>query len=95
MQRYVPPRFAGDAGLGAGGLDHARKFSTDRIGKTDVGHQSVAEKRVDAVAGAIEELVGNDEIQRLMLFFQRSDGGNRNDAFDSQLLEAVNVGAEI
>ena len=30
-----------------------------------------------------------------MLFLERSDGRNRNDALDAELLEAMNVGAEI
>ena len=56
---------------------------------------AVAEKSIHAMAGAIEELVGDHEIQRLVFFLQRSHGGNGNDALDAQLLEAVNIGAKI
>src|SRR5208337_3188807 len=84
-----------DADFFAGGLDHARQFSANRIGKADVRHHAAAEKSVYAMASAIEKLVGDDEVQRLMLFLQRSDCGDRNDALDSKLFEAVNIGAEI
>ena len=43
----------------------------------------------------VEELVWNDELKRLMLFFQRTDSRNGNDALDPELLEAMNVGSEI
>ena len=60
-----------------------------------MGHDAVAEERIHAVAGAIEKLVGNHELQRLVLFLQRSHGGDGNDPFHAQLLEAINIGAEI
>src|SRR5437868_11012135 len=47
------------------------------------------------MAGTVEKLIGDDEVQRFVFFLQRSDGGNGNDALDSKLLEAVNVGAEV
>ena len=47
------------------------------------------------MAGAVEKLVGDHELQRLVLFLQRSDGGDGNDPLHAELLEAVNVGAEI
>ena len=71
------------------------QFAADGIGEADVRDDAVAEKSVDAMAGAVEELVGDHEVERLVLFLQRADRGNRNDALDSQLLEAVNVRAEI
>ena len=71
------------------------EFRADRIGKSDVGHDAFAEKRIHAMAGTIEELIGDYEIQRLVLFLQRSDRGNGNDPFDAELFESVNVGAEI
>ena len=54
-----------------------------------------AEERVDAVAGAVEELVGNDELQRLVLFLQRTNRRDRQNALDAELFESINVGAEI
>ncbi len=56
---------------------------------------TATEKRVDAMPSAVKELVGDHEVERLMLFFQRTDRRHGNDALDSQLLESVNVGAKI
>ena len=60
-----------------------------------MGHDAVSEKSVDAMAGAVEKLVGDHKLQRLMLFLQRSDRGNGNDPLHAQLLKAVNIGAKI
>src|ERR1700687_5185569 len=45
--------------------------------------------------GTIVKLGRDHEIQRLVLFLQRPHGRNRNNALNSQLLKAINVGAEI
>ena len=58
-------------------------------------YHATSEECIDSVPGAIEKLIGDDEIQRLMFFFQRSHRGNGNDAVDTKLLETVNVGAEV
>ena len=47
------------------------------------------------MAGAVEKLGRDHEIERLVFFFQRTDGGDGDDALDSELLKTVNVGAEI
>jgi hypothetical protein len=73
-------------------VDQAR---ADRLGERDVGHQAVAEEGVDAVAGAVEELVGDDDVGRLVVDLQRADGGDRDQLLDSQRLEAVDVGAVV
>ena len=86
---------ANNAGFLAGRLDDPGEFSADGIGKGDMRYHAATEKSVDPMAGAVEELIGDNEIQRLMLFFQRSDRGNGNDALDAELLEAMNVGAEV
>ena len=72
MQRYVPPRLPTTPAFLQADSDHARQFSADGIGKGDVSHHAVAEKSIHAMAGAIEELVGDDEVERLVLFLQRS-----------------------
>ena len=47
------------------------------------------------MARAIEKLVRNNEIQRLVLFLQRPHSRDRNDALDPKLLESMNVCAKI
>ena len=45
--------------------------------------------------GAVDELVGNHEVCWLVLFFQRADGGDGEDALDAELFEGVDIGAEV
>jgi len=84
MQRYVPPC-----------LTVTPDARANRVGEADVHHQAVAEEGGDAAAGAVEELVGDDEFLRTMLLFERADGRKRENARHSELLHAVNVGAEV
>ena len=35
-----------------------------------MGHHAVTEKSIDAVAGAVEELIRDNKLQRLVLFLQ-------------------------
>ncbi len=87
--------FADDAGLLAG-RDHGfGKLRADGVGERDVRDDAFAEESVDALAGAIDELVGDDELQRLVFFLERADGRDRENALDAELFEAVNVGAEV
>ena len=60
-----------------------------------MAHDAVAEEGGDAVEGAVDELVGNDEVGGLVLFLERADGGDGEDALDAELLERVDVGAEV
>ncbi len=53
-------------------------------------------KKVEArPRGAVEELVGDDEIERPVFFLERSHRAERHDALDAQHFEAVNVGPEV
>ena len=74
MQRYVPPLLRVDAGRAAGVCDNCGQLRADGIGEADVRHQAFAEERRDAAARAIEELIGDDEIERPVFLLQRSDG---------------------
>ncbi len=74
---------------------HAGQLRADRVGEADVGHQAFAEEGGDAAAGAVEELVGDDEIERAVLFLERADGAEGDDALHAQRLHAVDVGAEV
>lgn len=76
-------------------LDHASQVCTNGVGKSNVRHYSVSKKCVDAMASSVEELVRDDEFERLVLFLQRTDGRDRDDAFDAELLEPMNVAPEI
>ena len=45
--------------------------------------------------GTVKELVGNNKLQRFVFLFQRPYCGNRDDTFNPQLLEAINIGAKV
>jgi len=79
----------------AGSIDHGCEFSADWVSESDVSDNSVAEKSINPMAGAVEELVGNHELQRFVLFLERSNGRDGDDALDAELLESVDIGAEI
>ena len=49
----------------------------------------------DAVEGAVDELVGHDEVGGLVLFLERADGGDGENALHAELFHGVNVGAEV
>jgi hypothetical protein len=87
--------FAYNTRLAARRFDDAREISANGIAKRNMRNNSIAEKRVDAMPRAVEELIGDDELQRLMLFLERSDSGNGYDALHAELFEAMNIGAEI
>src|SRR5205814_10123021 len=62
---------------------------------SDVRHQTAAEKRRDASFRPVEELVGNQQIERTIYVFQRADRARREDVLHAKLLEAEDVGAEV
>src|SRR5437870_13818280 len=47
------------------------------------------------MARAVEELIGDDELHRLVLFLERADCGNGNNTLHSEMLKAINVRAKI
>ena len=54
---------------------------------------AVAEKRGNAQAGPVEELVGDEEFERAQRFLQGAHGADRDDALDAQHLHGVDIGA--
>src|SRR5262249_5065432 len=83
------------ADFSAGLLHHTAQLRAYRIAKPDVSNKAIAEERIDAVPRAVEELIRNHELQRRVLFLQRPDGRQRNDALHSELLKAVDIRPEI
>ena len=54
-------------------MNHLGHFSADGIAKTNVGNNAVAEESIDTMASAIEKLVGDYEVERLVLLLQRTN----------------------
>ena len=53
---------------------NAGKLRADGVGKTDMRHHAAAEECGDAATRAVEKLVGNDEIERRVLFLHGTHG---------------------
>ena len=58
-----------------------------------MSHRTLAKKRAGALAGQVNELVGQHQVQRFELFAQRAHGGYRQQVAHAKLLHGVNVGA--
>jgi hypothetical protein len=95
MQHVRSAQLAHHAHLGAGlrrGLGHR---CANRIAKGHVAYNPVAKKSRNAKEGSVNELVGHHKVGGLVLFLQRAHGRNRENALHAELLECVNVGAEV
>ena len=79
------------------GVDGGRQSQrlAKRMREADMRDDPVAEERGVAVEGAVDELIGEHEIERLDLLPQAPDRARRDDGFDAELLEAVDIGAEV
>ncbi len=89
----MPPNFALTPARPQALERDLRQIAANRLGEPDMRHDAVAEEGVDAMPRAIDELIGDNEVQRPMLFLQRADGRERQNALDAKLLHAMNVGA--
>ena len=63
--------------------------------EADVRHQAASEKGRDPALRTVEELIGNQEIERPVLLLQAADGAGRKDELDAERLEAEDVRAEV
>src|SRR5262249_55541251 len=69
--------------------------SADRVREGDVRDEPVPEERTDTAPGAIEELVGNDELLRHVLLLQRPDGARGENELRAEQLHPEDVRAVI
>ena len=58
-------------------------------------YDAIAKKSIYTVTRAVHKLVRNYELERLVLFFQRADGRNGKNSFNSELFETVNIRAKV
>ena len=72
-----------------------RELRADGMREADVRDQAFAEERRDASARAVDELIRNHEVERLVFFLERADRAERENAFHAQRFHSVDVGAEI
>ena len=73
------------------------RASCGQIGmrEADMRDQAFAEKRRHPAARAVDKLIGDHEIERLVLFLERPHRAQRKNPLHAQRLESVNVRAEI
>jgi hypothetical protein len=83
----------GDSAKVAGFDENSRYLRAGRLIKGDVGNQACAEKSGDAMAGAIDELIGDQEFAGGEIFFERTDSADGDDSVHAKELERVDVGA--
>ena len=66
-----------------------------RVAEGHVADDAVAEEGRVSIERPVDELVGNDEVRRLMLFLERAHRRYRQNVFDAEHLHAVDIGAEV
>src|SRR5947207_5929867 len=90
-----PAALADDFGLLTCLANNIRELRTDGISKCNVRNYPVAKKCIHAMACAVHKLVGNQELQRLVLFLQRTDGRHGKNSLNAKLLETVDIRPEV
>ena len=60
-----------------------------------MSNNAVAEECVNTVASTVHKLVGDDELQWLMLLFQRTNGRDGKNSLHANLLETVDIRPEV
>src|SRR5437870_9945322 len=86
---------ADDFGLLTCLANNFRKLRANGIGEGDMRDNAVAEESIHTVASTVHKLVGDDELQWLMLFLQRPDGRNGKNSLNAKLLETVDIRSEV
>ena len=76
-------------------LDGFGYRGADRIAKGNVADDPLSEESGVAQSCAVDELIGNNELGRLMLQLERADCGDGDDSFHAQLLHGEDIGAEV
>jgi hypothetical protein len=85
----------GNALRAAGFGEDGGKLRASRLVEGDVSDDAVAEESGFATFGAVEELIGDQELARLEIFPERAHGTDRDDALHAEEFHGVDVGAEV
>ena len=77
-------------------IEHIRQIGADGLGHGDVHHQArFIKEGLDAQAGAVEELAGDDDVARFDLLAQGAARVHGDEVFYAQGFEAPDVGAGV
>ena len=86
---------ADDADFCAGLDEGVDDDGADGIPEGDVADDAISEEGGVAGEGAVDELIGDDEVGGFVLFLQAADGGDGEDGGDAGGFERVDVRAEV
>ncbi len=84
-----------DVFLGASSGERVGKARIDGMGHRNMGDEARTEKALFAREGAIDELVGDDELARRQLLLQRTACGDGDQVRDARALQDVDIGAVV
>ena len=83
-------------GLARGLQNNLPQFLANRIGERDVRHDAAPEKCVrEGLLGAVNKLINQNNVARLVFFLQRADGADADDPRDAEFFHGPDVGAMI
>ena len=92
----MPPSWTRAFSAARGFQKDLPQFLANRVGKGDVPDDAASEKRVFKIAlGAVEKLVGQNDVARPVFFLQRADGADADDPRDAELFHRPDVGAMV
>src|SRR4051812_20029800 len=72
-----------------------REAVAHRVRERDVRNEAPPEKRADTPLRSIEELIGDQNVERPVFFFQAAYGAGRQNLLDAEHLEAEDVRAKV
>lgn len=86
----------GASELGAGLAEEVAEIGRVGIAEANVGDDAIAEEGVVfAAAGAVKELIGDDDVKGMDFFAEAADGGDANEPADVERAEGVEIGPVI
>src|SRR5262245_59046866 len=83
------------AGLGRARGRELSQVMRQRMREADMSDNAIAEERADPSASAIDELIGEHQVGRLVSLLQTPDGTRRQDPLNTKHLHAEDVGAVV
>ena len=73
----------------------AREHRAEGLRELHVRRDAAAEERRDPAAGPVDELIRDDDVERVDVLLERADRARGEDVLHAQHLETEDVGAEV
>ncbi len=68
------------------------QYRTEGLGERNMDNDTLAEEGIDPALGAVNELVGNNQVAGFYFLLEAADGINGNDVFHPERLEGIDIG---